>query len=216
MPAIPFVGLHDNMAFSKGYGAPLYGSVGDLVDRAAHLLLLNCMSTLPVFLNEATVDHIIVHVLLALAFHYSPATKPAGRMRATPCYHSVPWSLQVEYVAGVDAGYRHFDHSAGPFGFGLSDTSASFVDAPIDGAFTPEATESEVVAVSATVTNSSSAAGSETVQVDRVPPAEGVVTRRSLKALVSSEQLHLQPGQPKYAQLTFACDDAAYWIEGKA
>ncbi|KJR81377.1 uncharacterized protein SPSK_01294 [Sporothrix schenckii 1099-18] len=93
-------------------------------------------------------------------------------------------SFSTMELAGRRCGRRR---GAGPFGFGLSDTSA-FVDAPIDGAFTPEAIESEVVAVSVTVTNSSSAAGSETVQVDHVPPAEGVVTRRSLKALVSFEQ----------------------------
>ncbi|CAK7215233.1 hypothetical protein SEUCBS140593_002461 [Sporothrix eucalyptigena] len=53
------------------YGAPWYRNVGELVDRAAHLIMLSSMGTSPSWQNEATVDNIIVYVLLAMAFHYS-------------------------------------------------------------------------------------------------------------------------------------------------
>ncbi|CAK7226909.1 hypothetical protein SCUCBS95973_006359 [Sporothrix curviconia] len=64
------------------YGAPWYPNVGDLIDRAAHLIMLSSMGTSPAWQNDATVDNIIVYVLLAMAFHYS------GRVNAGWAYAS--------------------------------------------------------------------------------------------------------------------------------
>ncbi|CAK7219947.1 hypothetical protein SBRCBS47491_004025 [Sporothrix bragantina] len=64
------------------YGAPWYRNVGDLVDRAAHLIMLSSMGTSPAWQNDATVDNIIVCVLLAMAFHYT------GRVNAGWAYAS--------------------------------------------------------------------------------------------------------------------------------
>lgn len=163
------------------------------------------------------------------------AVNPSGKLPVSwpkqyedsPCFGNFGLdsydSLQVEYVEGVNVGYRHFDQKYGndsevlfPFGFGLSYTSFSFADATIEGTFTKEATESDVVTVSVTVTNTGSTAGSETVQVYLAPPTDGAGAGRPPKALVSFEKLHLQPGESKKTQLTFARDGAAYWIGGEA
>lgn len=66
------------------YGAPWYRSnnVAEMVDRAAHLVMLSHMSSSPGWQNAATVDGILVNVLLALAFHYS------GRQNAGWTYSS--------------------------------------------------------------------------------------------------------------------------------
>lgn len=166
------------------------------------------------------------------------ATNPSGKLPVSwpkryedsPCFGNFGLdsydSQQVEYVEGINVGYRHFDQKYGsgadggevlfPFGFGLSYTSFAFADATIEGTLTKAATESDAVTVSVTVTNTGAAAGSETVQVYLAPPAEGAGAGRPPKALVAFEKLHLQPGESKRAQLTFARDGAAYWVEGEA
>ncbi|KAH8879310.1 hypothetical protein GQ53DRAFT_775053 [Thozetella sp. PMI_491] len=135
----------------------------------------------------------------------------------TACYGNFgldSWeSQQVEYVEGVFVGYRHFDrHYATekevqfPFGFGLSYTSFAVSDVTVSGGIE----EGSSVMVSASVKNTGSFAGSETVQVYVAPPA-GSDKGRPPKALAAFEKVSLQPGEFKTIQVSFEADAAAYW-----
>lgn len=124
-------------------------------------------------------------------------------------------SLQVDYVEGVNVGYRHFDQQYGtekevlfPFGYGLSYTSFELSDATISGNLSGA---SDVVTVSASVTNTGSRAGAETVQVYVAPPKTGSANGRPPKALVAFSKVFLQPRESKTVSASFGRDCIAYW-----
>ena len=67
------------------YGETWYrggNNAAEMIDRAAHLVMLSSMSSTPGWQNAATVEGILVNVLLALAFHCS------GRQNAGWAYLS--------------------------------------------------------------------------------------------------------------------------------
>ncbi|KAH6955804.1 glycoside hydrolase superfamily [Ilyonectria sp. MPI-CAGE-AT-0026] len=124
-------------------------------------------------------------------------------------------SLQVDYVEGVNVGYRHFDQQYGtekevlfPFGYGQSYTSFELSDATISGNLSGA---SDVVTVSVSVTNTGSRAGAETMQVYVAPPKTDSANGRPPKALVAFSKVFLQPGESKTVSTTFGRDCVAYW-----
>ena len=78
---------------------------------------------------------------------------------------------QVLYSEGVDVGYRYYDANNEtplfPFGYGLSYTTFAFSHLAV----TPQDVRSDQVTVSATVTNTGKAAGSEVAQLYLGDPA---------------------------------------------
>ena len=68
------------------YGDVPYKDVREMVDRASHLVLLSRITTTPEWQDQATVDSMVVSVLLAMASHY--AGKPnAGWAYASEAVH---------------------------------------------------------------------------------------------------------------------------------
>jgi hypothetical protein len=53
------------------YGSSWYTDAGQMVERASHMVLLSRLATSPTWQNEATVDSMIVSVILAMASHYA-------------------------------------------------------------------------------------------------------------------------------------------------
>ncbi|KAF7548819.1 hypothetical protein G7Z17_g6817 [Cylindrodendrum hubeiense] len=124
-------------------------------------------------------------------------------------------SLQVEYVEGVNVGYRHFDQQYGtdkevlfPFGYGLSYTTFELSDATISGNLSGA---SDLVTVSVTVANTGSRAGSETVQVYVAPPKTDSANGRPPKALATFTKIFLHPGEKRTVSAGFGRDCIAYW-----
>lgn len=56
------------------YGLTWYADAAELVDKASHLVLLSRISTTPEWQNKATVESMVVSIVLSLASHY--AAKP--------------------------------------------------------------------------------------------------------------------------------------------
>lgn len=56
------------------YGLTWYADAAELVDKASHLVLLSRIATTPEWQNNATVESMIVSIVLSLASHY--AAKP--------------------------------------------------------------------------------------------------------------------------------------------
>ncbi|KAL1893285.1 hypothetical protein Sste5346_006461 [Sporothrix stenoceras] len=126
-------------------------------------------------------------------------------------------SRAVTYNEGVFMGYRHFDRRAGesdsalfPFGFGLTYSSFVVDGASVSGSLSNIVAKS--VVVKATVRNTGSTAGSETVQVYLAPPKTSSI-ERPLKTLAGFGKVFLQPGER--ATVTVALDrtHAAFWDE---
>jgi beta-glucosidase len=127
-------------------------------------------------------------------------------------------SRQVEYVEGVNVGYRHFDRTYGtdkqvlyPFGFGLSYSQFELSDSKVSG--TIENDKEAEVKILLSVLNTSERAGAETVQVYLAPPSTGDRSRPP-QSLVAFEKVFLQPGEKKQVELSFKRDGAAYFAEG--
>ncbi|KAI8649153.1 Beta-glucosidase [Fusarium keratoplasticum] len=156
---------------------------------------------------------------------------PSGRLPAswpkkiehTACYGNFgldSWeSREVEYVEGVNVGYRHFDSQYGtekevlfPFGFGLSYSTFEVSGTALSGTLSEADANSEVT-ITASVHNTGDRAGSEVVQVYLAPPQGGEDKGRPPKALVAFDKIHLGPGEKRELQLSFKRDGAAFWSE---
>ncbi|RSL59647.1 hypothetical protein CEP53_005698 [Fusarium sp. AF-6] len=145
------------------------------------------------------------------------------KIEHTACYGHFgldSWdSREVEYVEGVNVGYRHFDSQYGtekevlfPFGFGLSYSTFEVSGTVLSGGLSEGDSNSEV-AITASVRNTSDRAGSEVVQVYLAPPKGAQNKGRPPKALVAFDKVHLAPGEKKELQLFFKRDGAAFWSE---
>ncbi|EQB55592.1 hypothetical protein CGLO_04458 [Colletotrichum gloeosporioides Cg-14] len=158
---------------------------------------------------------------------------PSGRLpmswpkknEHTACYGHFgldSWdSREVEYVEGVNVGYRHFDSQYGteqevmfPFGYGLSYSTFEHSACALSGTLDAN-DENAKITVAVTVHNTSDVAGSEVVQVYVTPPKSRTGVERPPKALVAFEKIHLNPGAQKDIQLTFKRDGAAFWSEAR-
>lgn len=139
----------------------------------------------------------------------------------SPCYGNFGLdsfkSKKVEYVEGVNVGYRHFDNHYNtpkevlfPFGHGLSYTSFELSNASISGTINSTSDDPSVT-VSVSVTNTGSIAGSETVQVYLSPPSTSGEQARPPKALAGFDKVSLQAGETKTVQVQFGRTAAAYW-----
>ncbi|ETS73032.1 hypothetical protein PFICI_15207 [Pestalotiopsis fici W106-1] len=125
-------------------------------------------------------------------------------------------SRQVEYVEGVNVGYRHFDHHYDtekevrfPFGFGLGYTSFDILDVKVAGQLVNCPIDTIVVLV--TIRNTGSRIGSQVIQVYLSPPHASKDNSRPRKALVAFEKVKLHPGEEKAVEMGFGRDAAAYW-----
>ena len=104
----------------------------------------------------------------------------------------------IRYSEGLEMGYRWFQ-SQGirplfPFGFGLSYTSFELDDVRVSEELTDG---THPLVVSATVTNTGSAAGAEVVQVYLGIPAAGQPPKR----LVGFSKVHLEPGESQRVEI---------------
>ena len=169
-------------------------------------------------------------ILDVLLGHVNPSGKlPVSwpkKYEHTACYGNFGLdsydSGEVEYVEGVNVGYRHFDRLYGtqkevlfPFGFGLSYSTFEVGKAELMGSFS-QADENAEVTVTVTVKNTSSRAGAETVQVYLAPPKGNADVGRPPQSLVAFEKVLLQPGQEQQLRLTFKRDAAAFWVDEPA
>ncbi|KAF6806628.1 thermostable beta-glucosidase b [Colletotrichum sojae] len=147
------------------------------------------------------------------------------KIEHTACYGNFgldSWeSREVEYVEGVNVGYRHFDPQYGtekevlfPFGYGLSYATFEVSGASLSGSLSANDADAEVT-VTVTVHNTSTRAGSEVIQVYLAPPKDGGANGRPPKALVAFEKVHLNSGEKKDLQLSFKRDGAAFWAENE-
>ncbi|MFT9398390.1 MAG: exo-alpha-(1-_6)-L-arabinopyranosidase [Bifidobacterium psychraerophilum] len=115
----------------------------------------------------------------------------------------------VDYGEGVFVGYRYYDTYdkplAYPFGFGLSYADFDITDIRVDktGANTAE--------VHATVSNTSSTPGAETVQIYVAPGKADVA--RPVHELKGFEKVYLEAGESR--EITIPLDERAfsYWSE---
>jgi len=132
---------------------------------------------------------------------------------------------QVEYSEGIDVGYRYYDADNEtplfPFGYGLSYTSFRYSNLSIssrrvqNAVSNPGATNcgcngqsSNLVTVSATVTNTGHAAGSDVAQLYLGDPAVAGEPPRQLKGF---QKVTLQPGQSTTVHFTLTGHDLSYW-----
>lgn len=126
-------------------------------------------------------------------------------------------SREVEYVEGVEVGYRWFDRYWGgdtevgfAFGYGLSYTTFEISGAKVEGRIGNEADAR--VTVTTRVRNMGQVAGAETVQVYlQSPIVDGL--DRPVKELVGFDKVNLQPGEEREARVVFGREGAAYWDE---
>ncbi|WP_315093128.1 glycoside hydrolase family 3 C-terminal domain-containing protein [uncultured Cellulomonas sp.] len=132
------------------------------------------------------------------------------RIEDTPAFGSFPGEAGVvRYGEGVLVGYRWYDTRAMdvayPFGHGLSYTTFGYSDVTA----TAEGTD---VTVTATITNTGSAAGAEVVQVYvRDPQASVLRPTRELKAFT---KVALEPGESRAVSFTLGARDLSYWHPG--
>jgi beta-glucosidase len=115
---------------------------------------------------------------------------------------------QVLYSEGIDVGYRYYDANNEtplfPFGYGLSYTKFAFSHLAV----TPQDVRSDQVTVSATVTNTGKAAGSEVAQLYLGDPAVAGEPPRQLKGF---QKVTLQPGQSTTVRFHLNAHDLSYW-----
>lgn len=143
---------------------------------------------------------------------------PSGRLAQTiPLdVHDDPSMLNwpgeeghVDYGEGVFVGYRYYDTFdkavAYPFGYGLSYTTFSIAEATV------EKTGANSAVVTATVTNTGSMAGAQTVQVYVAPGACDVARpRHELKGFA---KVQLDAGESKRVAIELDERAFAYWSE---
>jgi beta-glucosidase len=126
-----------------------------------------------------------------------------------PAHTAAQWpgaNNQVQYSEGVDVGYRWYDAKnvapLFPFGYGLSYTTFAF------GALSVGALSGGNSAVSATVTNTGSRAGTEVVQLYVGDPA---ATGEPVHQLRNFQRVTLSPGQSQTVHFTVSAHDLAHW-----
>ncbi|MGC1288147.1 MAG: glycoside hydrolase family 3 C-terminal domain-containing protein, partial [Streptosporangiaceae bacterium] len=132
---------------------------------------------------------------------------------------------QVLYSEGIDVGYRYYDAKNEtplfPFGYGLSYTHFSYSHLTVtpgqvqNGSSNPGATScgcngqsSRQVTVSATVTNTGKAAGSDVAQLYLGDPASAGQPPRQLQGF---QKITLQPGQSTTVRFTLSGHALSYW-----
>jgi beta-glucosidase len=112
----------------------------------------------------------------------------------------------VQYSEGLDIGYRWYDASnvtpLFPFGFGLSYTSFSYSNLNIGPLSNGQA------AVTATVTNTGSRAGTDVAQLYVSDPAPAGEPPHQLKGF---QRVTLNPGASATATFTVTAHDLASW-----
>ena len=105
------------------------------------------------------------------------------------------------YLEGIYAGYRYYDKAGvpvrWPFGHGLSYTTFAYSRLTVQDR-----------AVTVTVTNTGSRAGSEVVQLYIAAPQSGI--HRPLRELKGFQKVFLQPGES--TQVCFTLDDRSFAI----
>jgi beta-glucosidase len=107
--------------------------------------------------------------------------------------------------------YRYFRGDAlFPFGFGLSYTSFSYSNFAIDKG---EATLSDSVRVTLTLTNIGKMAGAEVVQLYASKPESDEI--RAFQELKAFRKVYLKPGESKEVSLILAISDMASYLESK-
>jgi beta-glucosidase len=138
-----------------------------------------------------------------------PLTFPAS-LSQVPAQTEAQWpgtSTGVDYSEGVDIGYRWYQ-SAGitplfPFGFGLSYTNFSFSNEKV-GAFNANGDAT----VTATITNTGSAAGADVAQMYVGDPAASQDPPEQLKDF---QRVALNPGQSATVSFRLTVHDLASW-----
>ena len=114
---------------------------------------------------------------------------------------------KVHYSEGINVGYRWYDAKnitpMFPFGYGLSYTTFGFRHLAI----TP-GTGGAAVTVTATVTNTGHAAGTEVAQLYLGDPAAAGEPPRQLKGF---QRVTLSPGQSSTVTFHLTRQDLAYW-----
>jgi len=135
---------------------------------------------------------------------------PSGKLAETfpqklsdnPSYLFFPGNKnKVEYREGIFVGYRYYEKKQikplFPFGFGLSYTTFSYTKIETDRS---EIDEDGIITVKATVKNTGSVAGKETVQL-YVRDIESSVSRPE-KELKGFTKVALEPGEEKIVSFT--------------
>jgi beta-glucosidase len=150
-------------------------------------------------------------------------TNPSGKLPFTwetrledrgsaSSYHDTDGDHRVSYDDGVFTGYRWFDKKGiaprYPFGHGLSYTSFSY--GALERVSTGEPAR-DGVTVRASVTNTGSAAGEESVLFFVYPPAESSL--RPLRELKGSRRVSLAPGETKSVEIHLPPRAFARWDE---
>lgn len=133
-----------------------------------------------------------------------PWTLPADEADV-PVPHAVPVDGVVEYADGVDVGYRAWERSgrtpAAPFGHGLGWTTWTY-----DAVSAPTVTPEGDVLVTATITNTGTRTGRETVQVyvEAPPTGESHDPRadRPVRWLGGFAVVDVAPGSTAHVPLT--------------
>jgi len=132
---------------------------------------------------------------------------------------------EVQYSEGIDVGYRYYDANNEtplfPFGYGLSYTTFRYSNLSV----TPEQVQNGTsnpgtpacgcngqsgrqVTVSATVTNTGTAAGSDVAQLYLNDPAAAGEPPRQLKGF---QKVALKSGQSTTVHFTLSGQDLSYW-----
>jgi beta-glucosidase len=132
---------------------------------------------------------------------------------------------EVQYSEGIDVGYRYYDANNEtplfPFGYGLSYTTFRYSNLSVTPGQVQNRTSNpgtpacgcngqsgRQVTVSATVTNTGTAAGSDVAQLYVDDPAAAGEPPRQLKGF---QKVTLKPGQSTTVHFTLSGQDLSYW-----
>ena len=132
---------------------------------------------------------------------------------------------EVQYSEGIDVGYRYYDATNEtplfPFGYGLSYTTFAFSHLRVtpqrvqNGTSNPgtpacgcNGQSGTQATVSATVTNTGTATGSDVAQLYLNDPAAAGEPPRQLKGF---QKVTLKPGQSTTVHFTLSGQDLSYW-----
>lgn len=132
----------------------------------------------------------------------------AHRLEDTPAFTSYPGEFgEVRYGEGIFVGHRWYDargiEPLFPFGHGLSYSTVELGEA------TATVDDQGGATVQVAVTNVSTRAGSEVVQVYVEPPAGAV--SRPVRQLAGFTKVHLDAGESATATVTVPARAFAYW-----
>jgi len=125
-------------------------------------------------------------------------------------------SKEVQYIEGINVGYRHFDSLYGteqevlfPFGYGLSYTTFEISDAMLHGNINEDR---NAIVMDVGVANTGTVAGSEVVQIYLEAPVKPGV-ERPVKELVGFEKISLNVGERQKVSVSIFDAAGAYWDE---